>query len=412
MKDRIEKLSNINELLMLKLRRNVVLDYIYAFICNLNMSNSIWVLYLTYRGMNLLQIGLLEGIFHITGMFTEIPSGAMADLFGRKRSMIVGRIFLTMSCIVMLFSRNFMGFAFGFILHAWSYNFNSGSEEALLYDSLKMIDREESYAKINGKINFVIEVSQGIAIVTGGVLAEISYNWCYFVCIVIALLCFMPLVFMTEPPVKSEKTVKEKLSSVLSHHFKTSWNIVKNDKRIFFIVVYYSIIFTAYTVLLFYSQQFFQNHGLNKIQISIIMLFAGLSACAGALSSNTLMRIMKDKLAVLGACGIAFCILTFGMNNLYLSAFTLVIASFFNSVLYPAQSSTLNALIPSQQRATLISLNSMAFSIVMVLVFPIVGGLADVWNLSVVFAGLGVFMIIGIAIVQIFLRHEGKLFSL
>jgi len=305
-----------------------------------------------------------------------------------------------------------MGFAFGFILHAWSYNFNSGSEEALLYDSLKMIDREESYAKINGKINFVIEVSQGIAIVTGGVLAEISYNWCYFVCIVIALLCFMPLVFMTEPPVKSEKTVKEKLSSVLSHHFKTSWNIVKNDKRIFFIVVYYSIIFTAYTVLLFYSQQFFQNHGLNKIQISVIMLFAGLSACAGALSSNMLMRIMKDKLAVLGACGIAFCILTFGFNNLYLSAVTIVIASFFNSVLYPAQSSILNALIPSQQRATLISLNSMAFSIVMVLVFPIVGGLADVWNLSVVFAGLGVFMIIGIAIVQIFLRHEGKLFSL
>jgi len=130
------------------------------------------------------------------------------------------------------------------------------------------------------------------------------------------------------------------------------------------------------------------------------------------LSSNMLMRIMKDKLAVLGACGIAFCILTFGFNNLYLSAVTIVIASFFNSVLYPAQSSILNALIPSQQRATLISLNSMAFSIVMVLVFPIVGGLADVWNLSVVFAGLGVFMIIGISIVQIFLRHEGKLFSL
>jgi len=393
-------LDKFKEILVLKLRRNVALDYLYSFICNLNMSSSIWVLYLTYKGMNLFQIGLLEGIFHITGMLTEIPSGAMADLFGRKKSLIVGRIFLTISCIVMLFSQSFMGFAIGFILHAWSYNFNSGSEEALVYDSLKLIGKEDSYLKTNSRINFTIEVSQAIAIVTGGVLAEISYSWCYFICIVIAVLCFLPLVFMTEPPVKREITVKEKLGVMLARHFITSWKIVKDDKRILFIVVYYSIIFTEFTVLLFYSQQFFQNHGLNKIQISIIMLFAGFSACGGALFSETLYRILKNRIAKFGAYGIVLCLLIFGLDNLYLGAMALIIASFFNSVLYPVQSSILNAMIPSEQRATLISLNSMVFSIVMVLVFPLVGGLADIWNLGVVFVGLGVFIMIGIIVIQ------------
>jgi len=395
-----DNLNNLRGIPAVKLRRNITLDYFYTFICNLNMSSSIWVLYLMYQGMNLFQIGLLEGIFHITGMLTEIPSGAMADLFGRKKSLIVGRMFLTISCIVMLFSHSFVGFAIGFILHAWSFNFNSGSEEALVYDSLKLIGKEDSYLKINGRINFTIEVSQSIAIVTGGVLAEISYSWCYFICIVIAALCFLPLAFMTEPPVKREKNVKEKLGVMLVRHFITSWKIVKNDKRILFIVVYYSIIFTEFTVLLFYGQQFFQNHGLNKIQISVIMLFAGLAACAGALSSGVLYRIMKNRLAILGAYGIAICMVIFGLDNLYLAAAAIIIASFFNSVLYPAQSSKLNAMIPSEQRATLISLNSMIFSIVMVLVFPLVGGLADIWSLPVVFAGLGVLMMIGITATQ------------
>ena len=406
MKYKNNNLNNQKGILMPKLRRNITLDYLYSFICNLNMSSSIWVLYLMYQGMNLFQIGLLEGIFHATGMLTEIPSGAMADLFGRKRSLIVGRIFLTLSCIIMLFSHSFAGFAIGFILHAWSYNFNSGSEEALVYDSLKLIGKEDSYLKINGRINFTIEVSQAIATVIGGVLAEMSYSWCYFVCIVIAVLCFLPLAFMTEPPVKREITVKEKLGVMFVRHFRNSWKIVKDDKRILFIVVYYSIIFTVFTVLLFYGQQFFWNHGLNKIQISVIMLFAGISACAGALSSNALYRIMKNRIAKLGAYGIALCMVTFGLDNLYLGAAALIIASFLNSVLYPAQSSTLNAMIPSEQRATLISLNSMTFSIGMVLVFPLVGGIADICSLPVVFAGLGAFMMIGITAIQNIMTKE------
>lgn len=91
--------SNIN-----KLHRNIRLDYFFTFINNLNMSSSIWVLYLAYRGMNLLEIGLLEGLFHITSTICEVPSGAIADLWGRKNTLIGGRIYIAISCIIMLFA--------------------------------------------------------------------------------------------------------------------------------------------------------------------------------------------------------------------------------------------------------------------------------------------------------------------
>ncbi|MFR1370855.1 MAG: hypothetical protein ACLSA0_11935 [Eisenbergiella massiliensis] len=53
--------------------RNIPLDYIFTFLKNLDMSTSVWVLYLAFKGMNLWQIGILEGVYHITSMICEIP---------------------------------------------------------------------------------------------------------------------------------------------------------------------------------------------------------------------------------------------------------------------------------------------------------------------------------------------------
>ena len=79
----------------------------------------------------------------------------------------------------------------------------------------------------------------------------------------------------------------------------------------------------------------------------------------------------------------------YGVQRLYLSIAAFAAASFFNSVLYPVQSEQLNSLIPSAQRATLISVNSMFFSIGMILLFPLAGFLADVWGLTAVLVGTG-----------------------
>lgn len=56
------------------LKRNITLNYFNTFITNLNMQSAIWVLYLAYCNMNLMQVGILEGIYHATSIICEIPS--------------------------------------------------------------------------------------------------------------------------------------------------------------------------------------------------------------------------------------------------------------------------------------------------------------------------------------------------
>lgn len=373
-----------------KIRRNINLDYISTFITNLNMQSSIWVLYLAYCGMNLMQIGLLEGIYHATSIVCEIPSGALADLVGRKKSMMLGRICVTISCIIMLFTRNFWWFAISFLLQALGNNFNSGSEEALVYDSMICLGEEEDYIRINGRINTVIEVSQAIATVAGGVLAEYSYFVCYAACTVISLLAFVPVVFMKEPPVLKDGEKEEHLTAgrLVARHFQTSFEILASDLRILKIVTYFSVVFAAHTLLFFYSQQYYSDMGYNKIQISIIMLFAGLASCLGAILSERLYRRFEKKISVFSAAVIALTLVFYSIGNPVLSIGMFIGANFFNSVLYPIESESLNRIIPSEQRATLISVNSMFFSIVMIVTFPVVGALADVWSLAPI---LGVF---------------------
>ncbi|MCM1258511.1 MAG: MFS transporter [Roseburia sp.] len=377
------------------LLRNIKLDYIGTFLSNLNMQSSIWVLYLAFCGLNLAEIGVLEGIYHFTSVVCEIPSGVVADLLGRKRSMILSRVCAAISCILMLLSESFWLFALSFIIQAMGNNFNSGSEEALVYDSMKYLGQEEEYIGVCGRLNMVLEVSQGIATVAGGILAEYSWFWCYAACFIIAVLALIPVLLMREVP--NEGLVEKRKASfgvTVSSHFKTSYIILKNDLRILKLMVYYAVIFAMYTLLFFYSQEYFWNLGYSKIQISVVMLFAGIFSCMGATGSAWFAGKCGKRTGMVSAAVIALSLACFGVERPVLSVTVFVFAGFFNSVLYPVKSETINSLIPSGQRATLISVESMFFSVAMIILFPLAGKLAECLRLPIVLALCGISLLL------------------
>ena len=384
----------MNHKLQKKLSRNIGLDYVSVFIQNMNMQGCIWVLYLTYCGMNLGQIGILEGIYHITSMLFEVPSGAVADLLGRKKSMIISRVLVAISCFIMLVSKNFWLFALSFFIQALGNNFNSGSEEALIYDSMKALGREEHYIGVYGRLNVLIEISQGMATVLGGILAEYSFLFCYGASFIIAICALLPVLFMVEVPIEKLEQKGKNIIKILVDHFKISASVLKENRNILKVIVFFQGIFTAQTMLFFYSQQYFFDMGYNKIWISMFMLAFSLNSCVGALLSEKIVVRFKKCTALVAGLIIALAIGCFSFQNIVLSVVALSLAGFCASVLYPFQSSVLNQMIPSEQRATLISINSMFFSIGMIILFPIAGFLADKFGLAQIFAVLGILLFI------------------
>jgi MFS family permease len=370
-----------------KIERNIKVDYLFRFLSNFSLTDAVWVLYLVYKGMSLWQIGLLEGIFHVISCLSEVPSGALADLFGRKKVIILSRLFQIISGAIMITSANFWYFAMAFVFSAWSYNLLSGSEEALIYDSFLYLGNEKSYYQVNGRLTVIIEVAQSLSTFLGGILAEKSFLFCYIATMLMAAVSLIPCFMFCEPGFEKHQITSNKSS--LKKHFKICFQILKESPEAVEILFFYSLVFTLYTSSFFYGQEYFSKLGLNMIHISVIMLIAGMLSCLGAAFSERLAILFENKTKYLASLLIAAGMIGLAVGNLILSVICFSIMSFANALLYPLQSDSLNRLIPSEQRATIISVNSMVFSMFMIIVFPLIGAFADVMGLQYIFAIVG-----------------------
>ena len=76
----------------MNIKRQIRLLYVYEAIICFRMVDVVWVIFLLGRGYSLAQVGLAEGVYHVTSMIFEVPSGMAADLFGRKRTLVLSGI--------------------------------------------------------------------------------------------------------------------------------------------------------------------------------------------------------------------------------------------------------------------------------------------------------------------------------
>lgn len=357
-----------------KLEKNLKVNYIFTFFRDFNITSAIWVLYLSFKGFSLVEIGLLESIFHITSFLGEMPTGVVADIYGRKISVVIGRIMAITSTILIINSNTFMGFALSFILSALSYNLNSGAADSLVYDSLKQLNKEDQYKQVAGTSSFLISIAQGMAIFLGGILSDYRFIYAYILALVIETTSLIISTKFTEPTI--EKEIIQ--GNVFLNQFKQSIKILREKRLVLYLILFSALIGTAGTTVFFYSQKHFENIHFSKTAIGIIF---GIDSLVSALSSKfayKLEKTIKAKgviiilpiLNVISLIGLAF------SEKYYTIAFFLI-SSFISGTMYPIFSDYINSLIPSEYRATILSFDSLCFSVFMICVFPLVGYLAE-----------------------------------
>src|SRR6056297_2382695 len=186
----------------IEMRKNIKRGYIFSFLSNFDLTSTIWMLFLAYKGMSLTQLGFLEGIFHLTSFFMEVPTGAIADIFGRKTSRVLGRIFSVVANLFILFFNSFWFFAISMSLTAISYNLESGAGQALIYDSLKEIEKENNYLKISGRIEMLTQIGMLSGYLLGGFLANSSYTLAYSFAIIIGTFSVIQSFSFKEPNIE------------------------------------------------------------------------------------------------------------------------------------------------------------------------------------------------------------------
>lgn len=369
-----------------KIKRNISIGYIYNFFLQFNITSAIWVLYLAFKGMSLVEIGMLESIYHITGLCLEIPSGALADLRGRKFCVVLGRAVNIVSCVLMIISNSFWGFAISFILSSASMNLNSGAAEALIFDSLKELGEERKYKKIWGQLAFVMSIAQGTAVLLGGILSDVSFLYAYILGMIVQTIALLVAFNFNEPTVISEQDDNIKIEKALTKQVITSINVLKVRKYVFYIILFSSLVGSLQTTVFFYSQQYFSNLGYTKTIIAVICGIGSLLEALGSKYAYRLEEWLKFKGILLTVSSMnIFALLGLSLFEEY-SVFFYILTCITGGVAYAIFSNYINMDIPSEYRATILSFDSLCFSVFMICVFPLFGFAAEYVGFTITFA--------------------------
>jgi len=372
------------------LKANIGLDYSFTFLNSLNLTHALWMIWLSLKGFSLLQLGILEGVFHITSFFMEVPTGAVADLYGRRNSRILGRLIFAVSLFVLWRADSFAAQMAGFMLTAVSYDLESGAGEALVYDSLLHIREEHRFQGVRGKKEFIIQLASVVALLLGGTLATRDYNLVFSLTIIIALMAAGNALLMKEPPMEKspgserEGTLLKRVVTSILEQSAMSLKVLQKEPRIAFLILYCEGIFVFVTTQYFYLQTWWKFAGYSEAYMGVVFavqcLLAGLSALTAPVLEK---KIGEKKLLVMIPLMLLFSL--WGVAVFHFKALFFVLTGVFEGVLLVIVSDYINQMIPSAYRATILSYQSMTFSILMVLLFPFIGWLGDRFTLDLAF---------------------------
>ena len=104
----------------------------YGFLKNLRFFEPFILLIFRSYGLSFLQIGLLYSIRDVATNILEVPTGLLADSFGRKRAMVSAFIAYILSFLILYTFQEFWILAFAMVLFASGEAFRSGTHKALI----------------------------------------------------------------------------------------------------------------------------------------------------------------------------------------------------------------------------------------------------------------------------------------
>ncbi|PKL18585.1 MAG: MFS transporter [Spirochaetae bacterium HGW-Spirochaetae-5] len=158
----------------------------YGFLKNLNFSEPFLILFYLSLGMNFLQIGILVSFLNICINFMEIPSGALADIYGRKNSMLVSMGSYILSFAVFAFSSSYPPLFAAVFFFSIGEAFRTGTHKAMIFDWLRINDRLSERTKVYGYTRSWSKYGSAlsVAVATVIVIFSESYRWVFIFSII------------------------------------------------------------------------------------------------------------------------------------------------------------------------------------------------------------------------------------
>src|SRR5947209_17128090 len=157
-------------------KKNIALLYGFSFFDQFMIAIALWVPYLTTQGISMRQFMDLQAVFAIVIVIGEVPSGLLSDLWGRKKTLLLGATLKAVSFSLLPLWSSYEGFLFYHLTMGIALSMISGGDVALLWDSYLAEGAEKSRgAGVLGNANLAAQTGTAVGALPGGAGVSLAY---------------------------------------------------------------------------------------------------------------------------------------------------------------------------------------------------------------------------------------------
>lgn len=346
--------------------------FAFKVLAEFSFTGSIWILYLQHRGFSLAEIGLAESVFHLAPVTLELPSGSLADLFGRKWSLAFGPFLAALSALLILKADSMWWLLPAMFASGASYAFRSGATEAFLYDSLAEDRRASRYAGLYGRLLSASYVVLAVTMWLGGILADRDFRWPFLLSAAVSLLAAAIALTLREP--ERDRDANHGMLGTIA----VAWRIVRGHPGLAWLLAFSTGLYTMLTLIALYAQAVLSERGLPPSRVSFVIGSALFFTAAGSWYSGRLgARAGFTRLAVAVTLATGAAALGLGGAGVAIAVGLYFFEELLTGIFEPMLSARINEGLPSAQRATILSVQGFLFSITMIWAFPLFGAGAE-----------------------------------
>lgn len=333
------------------------------------------------NGLTIADLFIIQSIYSVAIAVIEIPSGYVADVLGRKNSMIIGMFFGFIGMIIYSFSFGFDGFLLAALCLGVGQSFISGSDTALMYDSLVQMNRSNEFIKLEGRTISMGNLAEALAFIVGGLLADFSLRTPFYFQIGISFIGFVIAILLVEPKMERLKDGKTKPWKNIKNiiHFS-----LKENKTLRYYIFYSAIIGAGTLTMAWFSQPYFMSIGINNtFYFGLLGAVLNLAVAIPSFYAHKFEQTINTKtlliLILVLICGCYFSISQ--MTSLW-GLLILLLFYITRGIATPVLRDYMNRHIPSEMRATVMSIRSFIIRILFASTSPFFGYVAELYSLN------------------------------
>jgi len=342
-------------------------------------------------GMSLASIYYMEAAVIVLSLFVDIPAGALADLIGRKKVIVIGQVLLLASFTTFAFMSTPLMAWTGNILWALGASFQSGADVALIYDTLKEGGREGEYKQIKGSAVGTRFVLFALCCLCVGPLAEVSLRLPLLLSIPALLIPFACCFLFKESVMTKRYSAAEQLQTL-----KAGTSFAFRSREVMWLVGFAALIAAASKIWFFTYNPYFELVGLGIRQYGLVFFLLNIVAWLSSRYAYSIERKISEKACVLMIVPLlGIPILVMGLVPLWPMAYLVMVQNVVRGFSGPFLEDFINRHVESGTRSTVLSVRSTSTNLACVLALALFGAVTDHFGLlqSLLLLGLMVLVL-------------------